>query len=162
MKKMYKIAILLLFMFIIMFASGCKSVESDMKGIKNLVQQEIYEQKEEKYLLFFYREGCSGCENVKPIVLKYIKYRKGRDECRKIYGINLSNEKNSLIYRDHNPEDKDKVDFYVNKITEWDKLYIASTPALLSVREINGVKETYFICSGDAKIKAYLNDELNK
>lgn len=161
MNRFNKVLLLMLIIYIFSFAYGCGKIESDMEGIKNLVQQEIYEQKEDKYLVFFYREGCSGCENVKPIVLKYIEYRKGRDECRKIYGFNLSNEKNSVIYREYTPED-DTIDFYVNKVTEWDKLYIASTPALLSVKKVNGVKQTSLVCSGDAKIKSYLNDELNK
>lgn len=174
MKKSYKVFFLIQIMLIVFFAYGCSSAKSDMKGIKNLVQQELYTQKEEKYYVFLYREGCSGCEEVKPIVLKYIKYRKDRDECRKIYGFNLSNEKNSMIYRTYSNEDGKgqgqytdssgvhKGIFYVDGVTEWDKLYIGTTPSLISIREVDGVKYAYFITSGSEKIKTKLNDELNK
>lgn len=164
----------MLIMLISLLSYGCTSIESDMSGIKNLVQQEIYKQKEERYYVFFYRDGCSGCEEVKPIVLKYIKYRKDRDECRKIYGVNLSNEKNNSMYRTYLNEDGKgqgqytdssgvhKGIFYVDGVTEWDDLYIGTTPSLISVKEVDGVKYSYFIASGSEKVKTKLNDELNK
>lgn len=175
MKRLYKGIILLLVISVFGILSGCSSTKSDMKGIKNLVQQDIFKQKEEKYWVFFYREGCSGCEEVKPYVLKYIDYRKGRDECKKIYGVNLSNEKNSSIYRTYKNEDGNgqgqytdgdgvvhKGIFYVNHVTNWDDLYIGTTPSLISITKSKDGNYAYFVTSGSVKIKNLLNDELNK
>lgn len=172
MKRFYKVLLLVLIVFTTFFLNGCK--REGMSGIKNLQQQELYTQKEDKYYVFLYRDGCTGCEEVKPYVLRYIKLAKGREECRKVYGFYLSDEKNKLIYRTNpNPENgqgsytnKDgKVEtgiFFVDDVEKWDELYIGTTPSLISIRVIDGVKKSYFICSGSERIKETLNYELSK
>lgn len=173
MKKSYKVIIILLVIYVLFLASGCNGVESDLKGIKNLVQQEMYTQKEDKYLVFIYRESCPDCENVKASVLEYISARKKNSSSRKIYGFNLSNEKNDGIYRiraegDGRGQITDSTGvlrtgaFYVDGLTKWSDLYIAGTAALISIKEKDGVRYSYFVCSGAEKIKNYLNEELNR
>lgn len=174
MKKGYKIIILCLIMFISFFASGCKSVESDISGIKNLVQQQLYEQKEDRYLVFIYRANCDDCESVKAVVVEYAKAQKNNLKSRKIYGFNLSNEKNceTNIYRIRKDGDGQgqvtsdgvlyKKAFYVDGVTKWDDLYIAGTAALISIKEKDGVKYSYFLCSGALNITEYLKEELNR
>lgn len=172
MRKIYKVLLLMLVMNATFILSACNS--SNMSGIKNLTQQQIYTQKEDRYYVFFYRENCSGCEEVKPYVLKYVKQAKKNSKARKIYGFNLSDEKNKLIYRT-NPDKEHgqgsyinssgetvKGIFFVDEVQKWDDLYIGTTPSLISVRVIDGVKKSYFICSGHAKIIDTLNSELNK
>ena len=85
MKRMFLVMIFIL----ISFSFGCGGYKSDMSGIKNLVQDEMFEQ-EGKYIIFFYREGCDGCEQTKPYILTYknmLKEDKYKD-CKMIYGGN--------------------------------------------------------------------------
>ena len=53
---------------------------------------QIFDQKEEAYYVFFLRDGCSGCNSVKPTLLKYSKYYEQYDSSENypIYAIHRS------------------------------------------------------------------------
>ena len=135
-----------------------------MKGIKNLSQQEIYEQKEDKYYIFCYRDGCSGCEDTKPYVLAYIKALKtgNYEGARNIYGLNLSSEKNYTMYVANKEEGGQGTDgrFWVDGVTNWSELKIGSTPSLITVYIKDGVKTTQYAAQGKDKIVETLNTQL--
>lgn len=159
---MKKVVLLILFIIISSFLVGCGS--SDMKGIKNLTQQQIYEQKEDKYYIFFYREGCSGCEDTKPYILAYIKALKSGDYdgARQIYGVNLSDEKNYTMYVSNKEVGGQGTDgrFWVDGVTNWSELKIGSTPSLITVYLKDGVKTTQYAGQGKDKIVEILNTQL--
>lgn len=159
MKRVFMIIILML----ISFSFGCGGYESDMGNIKNLVQDEMFAQ-EGKYILFFYREGCDGCEQTKPYILTYmnmLKEEKYKD-CKKIYGVNLSNPKNSLIYRTYKNDDGQgtKGAFFVNGVEKWDDLYIGSTPSIIIITNKNGKNVARYEAQGKEKIINALNEQL--
>lgn len=141
---------------------GCN--KTDMKGIKNLTQQEIYEQKEDKYYIFFYRDGCSGCEDTKPYIKAYIKALKtgNYEGARPIYGVNLSSEENYTMYVSNKKEGGQGTDgrFWVDGVTNWEELCIGSTPSLITVYVKDGVKTTQYAAQGKEKITVVLNEQL--
>lgn len=160
MKRMFLVMIFIL----ISFSFGCGGYKSDMSGIKNLVQNEIFEQ-EGKYIIFFYREGCDGCEQTKPYVLTYknmLKEDKYKD-CKMIYGVNLSNPKNSSIYRTYKNDDGQGTNkaFFVNGVEKWDDLYIGSTPSIIIITNKNGKNVARYEAQGKEKIIDSLNEQLN-
>ena len=131
---------------------------------KSIVQNEIFEQ-EGKYIIFFYREGCDGCEQTKPYVLTYknmLKEDKYKD-CKMIYGVNLSNPKNSSIYRTYKNDDGQGTNkaFFVNGVEKWDDLYIGSTPSIIIITNRNGKNVARYEAQGKEKIIDSLNEQLN-
>lgn len=161
MKKVF-IFLLIIFMLI---GNGCGSA-GDMSGIKNLVRQDIFNQKEEKYYVFFYRETCDGCEQTKPYILAYINALKEEkyQSCRKIYGVNLSNEKNYTMYVKNTTEGGQGTDdaFWVDGVTNWEELKIGSTPSIISIYVKDGIKTASYVAQGKEKIIAVLNKQLDK
>ena len=162
---MKKSVLILLFIVCLLILPGCKKYKSDMDGIKSLVEQEIYNQKSDKYYVFFYRENCSGCEATKPYILEYIKLIKKSEykDCRKIYGVNLSNPKNVSMYVKNNKENGQGRDgaFWVNGVSNWEELRIGSTPSVISVYEKDGVKVSNYVAQGRDNIVDALDNELN-
>ena len=160
---MRKMVIILMFIVLSAALSGCKK-SSDMDGIKNLKQQEIFTQSENKYYVFFYREGCSGCEDTKPYIKAYIKALKtgNYEGARPIYGVNLSDEANYTMYVSYSKEGGQGTDgrFFVDGVTKWEDLYIGSTPSLITVYVKDGVKTAQYAAQGKEKITTVLNDQL--
>lgn len=158
---MKKVILLVLVLVGLFTLSGCK-YESDMDVVKNLVQQQIFEQKEEKYFIFFYLDGCTGCEETKPSVMNYYNLVKNDDSKRKIYGVNLSNPKNNPMYV-KNPLDVGQGTdgaFYVNGVTNWEDLNIGSTPSLISIYIKDGVKTAKYVAQGKDAIITALEEQL--
>ncbi len=159
---MRKTILVLLTLIISIMLVGCGS--SDMKGVKNLTQQQIYEQKEDKYYVFFYREGCSGCEDTKPYILAYIKALKSGDYpgARAMYAVNLSDEKNYTMYVANHAEGGQGTDgrFWVDGVSNWSELKIGSTPSLITVYIKDGVKVSQYAAQGKDKITDVLNNQL--
>lgn len=54
--------------------------------------EDIFNQEEESYYVFFLRDGCAGCASVKPTLLKYSKYydRYDSNENYPIYAVHRS------------------------------------------------------------------------
>ena len=71
---MKKLFIAVIMMFVLIISNGCeKTTANNIKEIKNLVQQEIFTQEDQRYYIFFYRDNCGDCEKVKPFVLDYVE-----------------------------------------------------------------------------------------
>ena len=145
---MRKTILVLLTLIISIMLVGCGS--SDMKGVKNLTQQQIYEQKEDKYYIFFYREGCSGCEDTKPYILAYIKALKSGDY------------PGARMYVANHAEGGQGTDgrFWVDGVSNWSELKIGSTPSLITVYIKDGVKVSQYAAQGKDKITDVLNNQL--
>ena len=156
--------ILLLILVILCFGVSACSKNTDMKGIKNLNEQKIFEQKEDKYYVFFYRDGCSGCEDTKPYILAYIKALKSGnyEGARQIYGVNLSSGNNYLMYVTNKTSGGQGTDerFWVDGVTNWEDLKIGSTPSLITIYLKDGVKVAQYAGQGKEKIIDILNEPL--
>lgn len=156
MKKVFSLLVLIVLVFAL---SGCGSKLNDIKA------EDIFNQ-EGKYYVYFYKDGCSDCEDASAVVEEYmeqLKEDKNKDK-RKIYAVNLSDSENSLIYRQYKGENGqgDEGNFFVNEVTEWNKLYIGETSALIVVGT-NTEKEKFvtFKASGSDDITTVLGEELS-
>lgn len=142
---------------------GCKH-KTDMSVVKNLVQQEIFDQKEEKYFVFFYIDDCSGCEETKPYIVNYYNIVKDDDSKRHIFGVNLSNPKNKSMYVKYPGTDGQGTDggFYIDGVTKWEDLNIGTTPSMISVYiGKDGVKTAKYSAQGKDAIVAVLEKQLS-
>lgn len=158
MKKVLLVLIILLQLFIFV---GCK------KDIDELTigDQYIFTMEEEHYYVYFYKDGCSSCELTTPTVLEYAQ----RGDI-KVYAVNLhpEGEDQSRIFRKFtlgNSNQGENGDFYVNGVSSWSMLYIASSPALIEVKTVQKdettEKKAYFVASGKEAINQYFNELLN-
>ncbi len=142
---------------------GC-GYETDMSTIKNLTQQDIFEQKEEKYFIFFYLDGCTGCEETKPYIINYYNLVKGDESKRQIYGVNLSNPKNKQIYKKYTGTEGQGTDgnFYVDGVKNWEELKIGTTPSIISIyKDKDGVKTANYVAQGKDAIIVALEKQLS-
>lgn len=160
MKKLLLVLILLAQVFIF---TGCKTSIEDM----TIGDQAIFDVEADHYYIYFYKDGCSGCEFVKPVILDAIA-----DKDIVIYAVNLHPEgkSQSLIFRKFtkgNTGQGSNGDFYVNGATKWEMLYIATTPSLIEIKAVDvtndqgvteKVKKAYFVANGEENIRKYLED----
>ena len=124
---------------------------------------QIFNQKYEEYLIYIMRNGCSWCDKIKDDVLRYQEKVKLEQYNKniKIYVVNLmSNNKKSKIFRSYNEEGGDGDNFFVSNVTNWDQLYIPSTPTLIKVVNENNVRKTELLARGATKIKNTLRSYL--
>lgn len=172
MKKIILLLILVLQLFV--FAGCGKDLESIRIGDKY-----IFDIQSEDYYIFFYKDGCSGCELTKPIILDYVKNGE-----KSLYAVNLhpEGEDESYIFRKFTQGGTGQGtngDFYVDGATSWNELYIGATPSLIQVKVVEETvkvynketnayeyvtktsKKAYFVASGSDAIEAYF-DGLNK
>lgn len=160
MKKIIGLIITIISIFAL---SGCK-YETDMLTIKNLVQQNIFEQKEEKYFVFFYIDGCTGCEETKPYIINYYNLVKEDDSKRPIFGVNLSNPKNKQMYIKYAGTEGQGTDgnFYIDGVTNWEELRIGTTPSMISIYvNKNGEKTAKYVAQGKDSIVETLEKQFN-
>lgn len=136
MKKWLVVVVLFLAVWML---GGCKKEEA----LKDLALDEIFTQ-EGTYFVYFYRDGCADCEQIKPIILSYIEILKSDPEEYEgksmIYAVNLSVEENEKIFRVYSNSRLQwgtgqgaELNFWVDGVTEADNLYIASTSSLISI-----------------------------
>lgn len=156
MKKIFSLALLLVGLVLI---AGCgKTKLKDLDADKLLST-------EGKYYVYFYREDCTGCQEVKPVIQQYleaIQEEKWSDK-RRLYGFNITTGSgNEEIYRVYTGENGQGTDgkFFVNDVTKWDDLYIASTPALISVTVEDGVANIRYEAQGASVVTQALATHL--
>ncbi len=160
MKKIIGLMIAIISIFTL---SGCK-YETDMATIKNLVQQDIFEQKEEKYFVFFYIDGCTGCDETKPYIINYYNLVKADDSKRSIFGVNLSNPKNKPMYVKYAGTEGQGTDgnFYIDGVTNWEELRIGTTPSMISIYvSKSGAKTAKYVAQGKDAIVEALEKQFN-
>ena len=155
---MKKFLIIIVVLFCSIFV-GCKKEE-----LKEIKDEEIFMMEEEAYYIFFFRDGCTGCERAFPYVIEYldtIKDSKRYENCRYIYGVNLkTQDERSKILRPYPMGKGEGTDgkYFVTGVKEWDDLYIATTPALISIYvDSSGVKQAKYLAQGASKIIDYLD-----
>lgn len=160
--KKYLIVIIVL---CCMLFVGCKKAE-----LQEIKDEEIFMMEGEAYYIFFYRDGCTACERTLPYVLDYLdtisRNSKRYENCRYIYGVNLKKGgESSKIFRTYVKDNGEGTDgkYFVTGVKEWDDLYIATTPALISIYvDSSGVKQAKYLAQGVSKIRDYLDSCLQQ
>ena len=156
--------ILFIIVIISLFTLSSCGYETDMPTITNLTKQDIFDQKEEKYFVFFYVDGCTGCEETKPYIINYYNLVKGDDSKRHIFGVNLSNHKNKQLYVKYAGTEGQGTDgnFYVDGVKNWEELKIGTTPSMISIyKDKNGVKTAKYVAQGKEAIITALERQFN-
>lgn len=126
-----------------------------------ILDEEIFNQPEDNYLVYFMKDGCNYCTKVKENVLSYM-YLSGETGL-KIYIVNLNNGVKSSILRSYTGEDGqgDDKDIYADNVTKWDDLYIPSTPTLIKISKVGNTRISKFLCVGSTNIASTLSKALN-
>lgn len=84
-----KIIFLIFIISIAILFCGCKE-NNDYSDEVKIVPENIFDQDEEKYYVFFYKDSCPYCEDVFEYVLDYIE---NKDNDIKLYVCDLSDKK---------------------------------------------------------------------
>lgn len=141
------IYILLLFILLINI-TGCKSYDFETNNI-NI--EDIYNQEEDEYYVYFYMDDCKYCEDCFDTVLEYLN----NPLDLKLYVCKVN--KNDIIKRFYEGEDGqgESGGYFVDGVTDYNDLYISGVPSLIKIDITN---TSYFVTSGRKKIIAYFND----
>lgn len=155
---MRKIMIFFVLSIYFCFVVSCKT---DYSVLTTFPETNIYSQEESEYFVYLFRDNCGACETSKATVVKYLtQAEKKKDQMLMIYGVNLAvdGETQSLIYREYKGEGGQGTDglFFVDNISLWGELYIGRVPALIKVKDVDGVKTSFYVTHGATAIKNYL------
>ncbi|MGD9605146.1 MAG: hypothetical protein AB7V00_03185 [Bacilli bacterium] len=167
MKKIGLILLLLSLGFLV----GCTKEPGELEGVSNISPQDIFNQKEDKYYIYFHRVDCADCEESSPYVINYAQIIKNYEGCsdkRPIYAILLYTKsekpgRTTYIYREYEGEGGQGTEnkYYVDGVTDWEDLYIASTSSLISVsKNTSGIKTSKYVAQGAQAVIDALNAQL--
>lgn len=84
-----------LFILVIALAllfTGCNNEHKDYDEIYKIAVEDIYNQKEEQYYVFFYKDTCPYCDDVFDVINNYLK----ADNDIKLYVCDLSNKTRTI------------------------------------------------------------------
>lgn len=127
---------------------------------KEIEDKDVFNQKPYRYLVYFKKDGCTYCERIEKDVLEY-NLKRLEEEYKNslvLYTINLkSGGYISPIISNRNYDD-----VHVDGVTDWEDLYVPSTPTLIEVYMENGVSTAKLIAVGSTKIVRELDDYLVK
>lgn len=168
---MKKIGLLVIILFGLFVLSSCSS--GKLKNVDNIKKEDIFNQDEEDYYIYFHRIDCPDCENASPIVIQYSQIREEKQGCnqkRKVYAVLLytpsEKPKESVyIYREYKGIDGQGTDgkYFVDGVTKWEDLYIATTAALIAIStNSKGEKVASYVAQGSSDIVAHLNGQLGE
>ena len=124
-------------------------------------EDEIFNRTEENYLVYFYRDNCSWCNKIKDGVLAYL-YKQTLPQfsgSRKVYALNLTEGgSKASIFRTYNEDNGDgDGSFKATGLTDISEMYISSTPALIEITNIDGIKTAKFLETGATKVLNEIN-----
>lgn len=127
---------------------------------------QIFNQEQEEYLVYFMKTGCPWCDKIKDDVIRYQLKTNQLEQYNsniKLYAINLySNGKKSIILRKYT-ENNEEEGFFVSDAKKWDDLYIPSTPALIKISTEENIRKAEVLETGATSIKnklfEYIKDE---
>lgn len=162
MKKIGLIMILILGM--VMF-TACGN-KNELEYVKNIKVEDIFNQKEDDYFIYFHQVDCQDCEQSDPVVINYamnIDKRSGCASKRKIYAVLLHPD--SKIFRAYNGSNGQGTDgkYFVNGVTEWEDLYIASTASMIAIStNLKGEKTASYVAQGSSRVNEELNTQLGE
>lgn len=119
----------------------------------------IYNQEEDEYMIYFYKNDCPYCDDVYDTIKSYNKFQK-KNKSMRLYTCNVSNEENSLIKREYLLDDGEGNDgkYHITGVKDCNDLYIAGVPCIIIVRIIEEEKTSFYQSVGRTKVKEYLNE----
>lgn len=169
---MRKIGLLTVVLLSIFVLSACTN-KGKLSNVDSIKKQDIFNQEEDTYYVYFHRIGCADCEQSSPRVIEYSLIRDEKPGCnekRKIYSVLLytQDEKpkdDNLIYREYKGEGGQGTDgkYFVNDVTNWEDLYIATTSALIAINtDKSGKKVASYIEQGANNIISHLSAQLGE
>ena len=129
---------------------------------------EIFNQKENKYLVYFMKDGCTYCNKIKADVDDYITKSLSEEykNSLKLYVVNLNDtdgKGRSIILRSYTGENGDgDGDTFVSGAQSWDQLYVPSTPTLISITFENNKNVVKLEGIGSTNVKNILQSNLVK
>jgi len=138
---MKKLVFLLLLLSTIIIMGGCARKSS----LKNINGEELFNLEDKSYFVYIYEDDCEECEQTLPIIESYlyvIKEEKDYKNKSTVYGLNISKEQNSIIARKYEGDNGQGANgkSFINDVTNWEELYIGTTPTLISIRVREGQK----------------------
>lgn len=145
---------------ITLYAKYTKELE-----IEYIKDEDIFNQNEEEYYVFFVKENCPYCIEAKPLVNDaYKKINAEGSELKgkvNIYQVVLKETGYmSKIFRSYKGENGQGTDnkYYVDGVTKWDDLYIATTPSIIKISVVEEVKTATYVAQGKTKVIAFVNE----
>ena len=142
-----------------------KALFIDEFEYNDISENELFSQKEDNYLVYIHRDGCTWCNKIKEGVLSYI-YKCSLPQfkdSKKVYTLNLTlNGNRASIFRTYSLENGDgDGSFKVNELTSIEEMYISSTPTLIEIKTIDGIRKAYFVENGATKVLNKINSGLS-
>src|SRR5690554_2669745 len=86
---MKKIGLLVVLMLSAFLLSACAG-SGKLTNVDNIKKQDIFNQAEDSYYVYFHRTDCPYCDQTSPRVIEYSTIRKEKDNCndkRKVYSV---------------------------------------------------------------------------
>ena len=137
---------------------SAKWVSSD--AYRLIADKDIFNQKPNRYLVFFKKDGCSYCERIEKDIIEYSlnileeEYKNSLS----LYVVNLKTSSYTSPIIKNTKYDS----VHVDGVTNWEDLYVPSTPTLIEVYVENGISTAKLIAVGSTKIVNALDDYLIK
>lgn len=169
MKKIGLLALVLLSIFVL---TGCGS-KGKLQNVDSIKKEDIFNQEEDAYYVYFHRIDCPDCETTSPRVIQYATLRLEKDACndkRKIYSVLLYTKSEKpgedvYIYREYTGDDGQGTDgkYFVDGVTNWKDLHIASTSSLIAINtDENGNKVASYVAQGSNNVISHLSGQLGE
>jgi predicted small lipoprotein YifL len=169
---MKKCTLLFLLMAAVYILSACGR-QGELDYVKDISPDQIFNQKEDRYYIYFHRLDCPDCESSDPNVIQYAYILQNSKTCsgkRPVYGVLLYTEaeqpgKQVYIYRQYEGAGGQGTDgkYFVIGVKNWKDLYIASTASLIAVStNANGEKEASYVAQGSANVNEALQTHLEE
>lgn len=92
--------IFIIILSLVLILCGCHIEHRDYKDIYKIDVSDIYNMKEEKYYIFFYKDTCPYCDDVYEIVNEYLENNDLNDNT-KLYVCDLSNKYRRVYYMEY-------------------------------------------------------------
>lgn len=114
--------------------------------------EDIFNQEEEQYLIYFYKNKCPYCEACEDVIDEYIKNQEGSI---KLYTCNLTKSEIKRYYEGENGQGS-KGQYFVNGVNDYNELYIAGVPTIIKVYLDQDQKISEYVISGKTKVIDYI------
>lgn len=137
---------LLLLTFIL---SGCSIIQKNYDAKYMIEDYNIFNKSEDEYYVYFFKDNCKYCIDSYETINKYLK----SSADIKLYVCDLTDSTLKRIYEGENGQGIEGY-FFVNGVTEYSELYIATVPSLIKIKD--GISE--FITSGRKNIITYVEN----
>lgn len=167
---MKKFSLLIMLLLGLVLLTSCDGA-AKIPNVDKINKEEIFNQKEDTYYIYFHKQNCSDCTQANDLVSQYAQLLKEKDACsvkRKLYSVLLYTQtekpgEDIYIFREYVGIDGqgNEGKFFVKDVLKWEDLYIASTSSLIIIRtNKDGEKYASFIAQGAQNVTDHLVNQL--